>query len=112
MSKCSSTKVSPATSTRSPGPSRSSHSSADDLSNISLPPEREDESSILCENVSHALQYHIRRRFDEMISMRASQDSARLYFKIFANQGIVVMSLILMSAGKFPNWYPRKGWPC
>ena len=97
------------TSSPSCGLTRSNHSSSDDMSSyVSSPPGSDDDSLSLSDTLTSALQYHIRQRFDEMIPLRACQDAAKMYFNILAQQGRVVMSLILMSVGKVPTWCPEK----
>ena len=92
--------------THSTAPS-SSANSASSTDDISLHSDSEDEEKSFAETICNALEYHIRRRFNETIRLKHCQDAAKQYFLNLAKHCRVALSLVLISTGRTPDWYPE-----
>lgn len=78
--------------------------SSDETSSVTSRHEAEEDE--LCDTLTNALEFHLRRRYNETVPLGQCQDAARAYFANLSQQCRVAVSLILLSAGKTPDWYP------
>ncbi|KAL5259715.1 hypothetical protein ACHWQZ_G009978 [Mnemiopsis leidyi] len=67
----------------------------------------DDEEKILADTICNALEYHIRRRFNETVRLTQCQDAAKMYLSTLAKHCRITLSLALISAGRTPDWYPE-----
>ena len=67
----------------------------------------DDEEKILADTICNALEYHIRRRFNETVRLKQCQDAAKMYFSALAKHCRIALSLALISTGRTPDWYPE-----
>ena len=94
----------------STAPSSSANSTSSNEDNQSLSShcnDSDDEEKLLADTICNALEYHIKRRFNETLRLKHCQDAAKQYFLNLAKQCRIVLSLVLISTGRTPDWYPE-----
>ena len=60
----------------------------------------------ISETLTNALEYHLRRRFNDTVPLASCQDAARSYFTLLAEHCRFLLALALISIDKPPSWSP------